>query len=60
MDKKRGKRRLGGATRARSIHGDKKDLSAEQREQLLSTVKDRFENNVNCHKGLEWAKVANA
>ena len=35
----------------------KKELSPNQREELLSAVKDRFEKNLNRHKGLEWAKV---
>ena len=34
-----------------------KELSAEQREELLSALKTRFEKNMNRHKGLEWAKV---
>jgi hypothetical protein len=33
------------------------ELSAEQREELLRTLKARFEKNMNRHKGLEWAKV---
>jgi len=33
------------------------ELSAEQREALLSTLKARFETNMNRHQGLEWAKV---
>jgi hypothetical protein len=36
---------------------NKKKLSAEQREQLLRTLKARFENNMNRHKGLEWNDV---
>lgn len=32
-------------------------LSAKQREELLKTLKARFEKNKNRHKGLEWAKV---
>src|SRR5215213_3188139 len=36
---------------------NKKELSPEQREQLLETLKARFEKNMNRHKGLEWAKV---
>ena len=36
---------------------DKKELSLEQREELLSALKARFEKNMNRHKGLEWAKV---
>jgi len=35
----------------------KKELSAEQREELLRVLKVRFEKNLNRHKGLEWAKV---
>jgi hypothetical protein len=35
----------------------RKDLSAKQREELLGTLKARFEKNMNRHKGLEWAKV---
>ena len=36
---------------------NKKELSPEQREELLRILKARFEKNMNCHKGLEWAKV---
>jgi len=35
----------------------KKELSAEQREELLKALKARFEKNMNRHKGVEWAKV---
>ena len=35
----------------------KKELSLNQREELLNTLKARFEKNMNRHKGLEWAKV---
>ena len=35
----------------------RKTLSPEQREELLGALKARFENNMNRHKGLEWAKV---
>lgn len=34
-----------------------KELSLEQREELLKTLKARFEKNMNLHKDLEWAKV---
>ncbi|HZM89761.1 MAG TPA: DUF4256 domain-containing protein [Blastocatellia bacterium] len=34
-----------------------KDIKANQREELFRTLKDRFEKNVNRHKGLEWAQV---
>ena len=40
-----------------SITALKKELSAEQREELLRALKARFEKNMNRHKGLEWAKV---
>ena len=32
-------------------------MKPNQREALLTTLKDRFEKNMNRHKGLEWAKV---
>lgn len=35
----------------------KKELSPERCEKLLSTLKDRFEKNMNRHKDLEWSKV---
>ncbi len=35
----------------------KKKLSTDQREELLKTLKTRFEKNTNRHKGIEWAKV---
>ena len=35
----------------------KKQLSPKQREELLKTLKARFEKNLNRHKGLDWAKV---
>jgi hypothetical protein len=34
-----------------------KELSLEQREQLLKTLKARFEKNMNRHEGLEWENV---
>ena len=37
--------------------GTKKSLSSGQREELLKTLKARFEKNMNRHKGLAWAKV---
>jgi hypothetical protein len=36
---------------------NKKQLSPEQREELLTTLKTRFEKNMNRHKGVEWTKV---
>jgi len=35
----------------------KNKLSPEQHEELLKTLKLRFEKNMNRHKGLEWTKV---
>jgi hypothetical protein len=35
----------------------KKALSPEQREELLSALKARFEQNMKRHPGLEWTKV---
>jgi len=39
------------------INGNKRELSPEQHEELLSVLKARFEKNMNRHEGLEWAKV---
>ena len=36
---------------------NKKQLSASQREELLSVLKARFEKYMNRHKGLDWARV---
>ncbi len=36
---------------------DEKRLSPGQSEDLLTTLKARFEKNMNRHKGIEWAKV---
>jgi len=33
------------------------ELSSVQIEELIDTLKIRFENNMNRHKGLDWAKV---
>jgi hypothetical protein len=37
--------------------GNKKELSPKQREGLLAALKARCEQNMNRHKGLEWARV---
>lgn len=34
-----------------------KELSAEQREELIGLLKTRFGKNMNRHKGFEWAKL---
>lgn len=38
-------------------NSDIKELSPEQREGLLKTLKARFEKNMNRHQGLDWANV---
>jgi hypothetical protein len=38
-------------------HSINKDLSAEQRAELLSALKARFEKHMHRHPGLDWAKV---
>jgi hypothetical protein len=35
----------------------KRELTPKQRDDLLGTLKARFEKNMNRHRGLEWAKV---
>ncbi|SIC67041.1 Uncharacterised protein [Mycobacteroides abscessus subsp. abscessus] len=34
-----------------------KDLSSEQREELLGILKDRFEKNMERHQNLDWTQV---
>ena len=34
-----------------------KEMKANEREELLRTLKTRFENNMNRHKGVGWSKV---
>jgi hypothetical protein len=45
------------AIRTRNVESHKQDLSPEQSEDLLKTLKARFEKNMNRHKSLEWANV---
>jgi hypothetical protein len=40
-----------------NIKSTKKKLSADQREELLKTLKTRFEKNKQRHKGIEWTAV---
>ena len=35
----------------------KKKLSSQQSDELLKTLKSRFEKNMNRHKGIEWTKI---
>ena len=39
------------------IGSNKKELSLEQQEELLSTLQARFEKNMHRHQGFEWGKV---
>lgn len=39
------------------MSSNKKKLSSAQINELLKTLKSRFEKNMNRHKGLEWANV---
>jgi len=41
----------------KNVKTNKKELSPRQREELLTALKDRFDKNLNRHKGLVWAKV---
>lgn len=40
-----------------SINKDEKVLSPEERKELLRVLKERFENNMKRHQGLEWSKL---
>ncbi len=39
------------------MKNNKKKLSSEQSKELLKVLKNRFEKNMNRHKGLDWSKV---
>jgi hypothetical protein len=39
------------ATKARNMKSNKKDLPPKQREELLKTLKARFEKNMDRHQG---------
>lgn len=39
------------------MHNDKKGLSPESGQELLSTLKVRFEKNMDRHKSMKWADV---
>jgi hypothetical protein len=40
-----------------NMNSNNKELSPKEREELLKTLKARFEKNKGRHKGLEWAEV---
>ena len=41
----------------KNTNSNKKELSPEQREELLRALKGRFEKFMNRHKGVDWAKL---
>jgi hypothetical protein len=41
----------------KNTKSEKRELSSKEREELLATLKARFEKNMSRHKGLEWTKV---
>lgn len=43
-------------TKGNNISSDK-ELSLKQREELIKTLKARFDKNMERHEGLDWAKV---
>lgn len=45
------------AMRKPSTTASRKEISPEQREELLRSLKARFDGNTKRHKGLDWAKV---
>src|SRR5204863_1119117 len=46
-----------GCVAMKNVKSNKKELSPEQRDELLRALKARFEKNKDRHKGLEWPKV---
>ena len=40
-----------------NINSNKRELSSEERDELLKALKARFEKNMSRHKDIEWAKV---
>jgi hypothetical protein len=45
------------AAKTRSATSSKMNLSPEQREQILRTLKTRFDKNMNRHQGLAWVQI---
>ncbi|MFA4868438.1 MAG: DUF4256 domain-containing protein [Pedobacter sp.] len=39
------------------MKSNKKELLPEQREELLKTLKERFQKNMSRHEGIDWTKV---
>ena len=40
-----------------NINSNKRELSSEERNELLKALKTRFEKNMSRHRDIEWAKV---
>src|SRR5436190_1854629 len=53
----RGAKRMPAQKAQKGRVGNGNQLSSEQRDGLLRTLKARFEKNVHRHKGVEWTKV---
>ncbi len=39
------------------MNSNQKELSSEQHEELLRTLRARFQKNMTRHQGLEWTEV---
>lgn len=39
------------------MNSNKKQLSTQRRKDLINTLKERFDQNMNRHKDLEWTKI---
>jgi hypothetical protein len=44
-------------TKPQSLKNNRKDLSPQQRDQVLTALKSRFEKNMHRHQGLAWAQL---
>src|ERR1043165_7656495 len=49
--------RMDGLQTRNNMNINKKKISSKQHEELLKSLKARFEENLSRHKGLEWAKI---
>src|SRR5580765_371563 len=50
-------RRFGNLSLRMKTTSNKNELTPKQCEGLLTTLEDRFEKNLNRHRGVDWAKV---
>lgn len=44
-------------TRMKTLSDEIQELTSQQREELLQSLKNRFEHNPNRHKGIDWSVV---